>query len=531
MWNYLAFKKPLIFSVVLLLLLGSCNELSYDPSFTGDAPGAPGTKWQEIPIVLPEPKTDLPYSEEDLSATMTVADLLNIALFNNPSTRVSWNAARAAAFNYHSSLSLYYPTVGLTEILTGQKTVGGSSNVSSASGVGSSALNTGVTSQATGGAIAVTPGAVSTTTTNEIYTLFDQLTVTYLLLDFGGRHAQVQLAKQALFAADWQHNYAMQQVMLSVLTAYTSYIGNRELVLADEQDLKDAEMALKSAQVMQKAGLATLTDVLQSQSLLEQAKFNLVQARGAEKTSLANLLVAVGLPPNTNISVEDLPDQLPVINITGGIDFLLELSKRKRPDLGAAIAAVKEQQAQLTISYSAGMPSLSLNASMNKLHFFNNPTSDSRNKSIALQMNVPLFQGFYYLNQTRQIRAQIQEALANVDVQLSQIGQQVVTNYYALMTAVEALPNSEAVVELSARSFRGYVAQYKVGTSSILDMLNALTTLSNARAQEVVTRTQWAAALANLAFSVGVLGDTDERWLDTPPEQLYQLSISDQNTK
>lgn len=514
-------------SVTLLLLLGSCNELSYDPSFAGDAPAAPGEEWDEIPIVLPEPKLSLPYTAEDLKSTMSVAELLNIALYNNPTTRVSWNAARAAAYNYHSVLSIYYPTVFLTEILTAQKSFGG--DVNSASGVGSSIANTGITPNTTGGATALTP--LGTGTNREIYTIFNELTVTYLLLDFGGRQAQARLAMQTLFAANWQHNFAMQQVMLSVLTSYTSYIGNRELVAADEQDLKDAEVAYKAAEAMHKAGLATLTDVLQSQALLEQAKFNLAQARGAEKTSLADLLIAIGLPPNTDLSVADLPKALPVVDISGNVDILLELSKRKRPDLGAAIAAVKQQQAQLVISYSAGMPSLSLNASLNKLHFFNNPSSDSRNKSVSLQMNVPIFQGFFYLNQNRQIRAQIQQALANVDLQISQIAQQVVTNYYAFTTSVESLPASEAVVKSSTSAFHGYVSQYKVGTSSILDMLNSLSTLSNARAQLVVTRTQWAAALANLAFSVGILGETTEHWEDPAPTKGSKLPVTDKITE
>ena len=99
----------------------------------------------------------------------------------------------------------------------------------------------------------------------------------------------------------------MQQVMLSVLTAYTSYIGNKGLVEAYEQDLKDAQVALNATQVMKAAGLATLTDVLLAQSTLEQTRTNLYQAQGSEKTSLGEVLIAVGLPPDSKITVEDLP--------------------------------------------------------------------------------------------------------------------------------------------------------------------------------------------------------------------------------
>ena len=142
-------------------------------------------------------------------------------------------------------------------------------------------------------------------------------------------------------------------------------------------------------------------------------------------------------------------------------------------------------------------------------------------------MEVPIFQGFYYVNQQRQLRAQIAQALAQLDVQVATVSTQVVTNYYAYTSAAAALPSAQAAVEYSQRAFRGYLIQYKTGTASILDVLTALTNLSNARAQLIVIRTQWAEALANLAYSVGMLTDKSGTWQKAPPEALSQLQIQD----
>ena len=125
---------------------------------------------------------------------------------------------------------------------------------------------------------------------------------------------------------------------------------------AYEQDLKDAEVALKATQVMKAAGLATLTDVLSAQTSLETTRTNLIQAQGAEKTSFAEVLINVGLSPDANVTAEDLPQELPVVEISGNITALLELAKKKRPDLGIAIAAIRQQESQLAISYSSSMP-------------------------------------------------------------------------------------------------------------------------------------------------------------------------------
>ena len=96
------------------------------------------------------------------------------------------------------------------------------------------------------------------------------------------------------------------------------------------------------------------------------------------------------------------------------------------------------------------------------------------------------------MNQQRQLRAQVEEALAALDVQLAAVYTQVAASYYSYKAAEAALPSSEAAVESSGRAYRGYVVQYKTGTASILDVLNSLTLLSNARSQQIVTRTQWA---------------------------------------
>lgn len=492
-----------------LLLLGGCEPF-YDPVETGDVPTSPGSVWDKKPIVVKK-TAENPFTVSDLSGTMPLSRLLDIALYNNPSTRVSWNAARASAYAYRESLSTYYPTLDYIGSLNAQTQKG-----SAFATAGSNIITT------------TTPAPGAPTQTHSTIQSND-LSLSYLLLDFGGRSATAELALQTLYASNWQHDYTMQQVMLSVLTAYTSFLGNKGLVAAYEQDLKDAQVALDAAKVMRSAGLATLSDVLLAQSNLEQTRTSLLQAQGSEKTAFAEILIGVGLPPDSNISFEDLPQKLPVIEISGNISSLLELAKQRRPDLGIAIAAIKQQEAQLAISYSNSMPTLTGNANWNQIRFISPRKPSGYNEVAFLQLEFPIFQGFYYMNQQRQLRAQVEEALANLDVQVAAVETEVVTNYYAFTSAEAALPSAEAAVEYSQRAFRGFVIQYKTGTASILDVLTALTALSNARSQLVLIRTQWAASLANLAFSVGVLEETSGEWKKDPPKQLYQLPIRDDN--
>jgi outer membrane protein len=521
MRSCLQLKLSLLLHISPFFLFVGCSELFYEPSEIGDAPGSPGSEWTGKPIIYPKEKYENPFTTADLSEEMSVALLLDIALFNNPSTRATWQAARASAYAYRVARSAYYPTISGSSTLTVENdTIGGSSGSTVTSALPTTPLaNTGVTSN-----VSTASGGFK-----QIDTLFSEVNASWLMFDFGGRDSQVELAIQTMYAANWQHNFEMQEVMMAVLDNYTSYIGNKALVVGDQQSLQDAEKALKAAQVMKRAGLATMTDVLQAASTVEVAKTNLAQAIGSEKTSLGDLMISLGLPPATQVTVHDLPQKLPVIEISGGLESLLDLAKRKRPDLGAAIAAIKQQEAQLGISYSAGLPTLTASGQLSRLHFIHHPSLDGHDNNVSIALNVPLFQGFYYVNQQKQIRAQIEEALANLDVQISQVSTNVITSYYAFTSAAAALPSSEANLGYSQKAFQGYLAQYKVGTSSLLDVLNALTTLSNARSQLIVTRTQWASSLANLAFSVGILNDTMGEWKDAPPNSLFKMPLEDDN--
>ena len=359
--------------VVTLLLLGGC-EAFYEPIEYNDIPASPGSAWEKIPIEVKETAVN-PFDASYLSETMTLSELLDMALFNNPSTRASWNASRAAAYAHRASLSSYYPYLEYTGTLVAQSNRG--------------------SAYASSGQNIITTNTTTTTTQTFSNYQTNNLSLTYLVLDFGGRRATGEIALQALYSSNWTHNLTMQQVMLSVLNAYTNYIGNKGLVEAFAQDLKDAETALQAAKVMRSSGLATLTDVLLAQSTVETTRTNYLQAQGAENTSLAELLIAVGLPPTASVCIGGLPEKLPVIQISGDICSLLELAKERNPSLGVAIAAIKQQEAELALSYSNSMPIMTANTNWNQVRFIWPKKPSGYNETAFFELQFPIFQGFY----------------------------------------------------------------------------------------------------------------------------------------
>jgi len=72
----------------------------------------------------------------------------------------------------------------------------------------------------------------------------------------------------------------------------------------------------------------------------------------------------------------------------------------------------------------------------------------------------------------------------------------------------------------------GLLCNKAVGTASIQDVVISLTVLSNARSRQILTYSQWAASLANLAFSSGVLEDDSGEWTDNRPKSPCKLKYN-----
>lgn len=117
------------------------------------------------PIALPDVFAALP--DGKLSLPLAI----DLALRNSPATRATWEAARAAAAEVGSQRSQLYPELNVTGTAQRQKgTVGG-------------------------GQFAF-----------EQTTLVPALDLAWLLLDFGGRRADVAEARESLVAANFTHN-------------------------------------------------------------------------------------------------------------------------------------------------------------------------------------------------------------------------------------------------------------------------------------------------------------------------------------
>lgn len=397
-----------------------------------------------------------------------LADVVQLALCNNPQTRSLWAAARTQAATVGVSMSSYLPTLSV-----------------SGSGTRNLSRTTGQTSVATSRSLS--------------------LTASYLLYDFGARAANLENAKQLLVAANATRDATLQTNFLTAVQSYYALLSARANVDALKVAEDAARESLAAAQARYQAGIATPADKLQAQTALAQATLNLITARGTERGAEGALANIMGFDASKPFTLAPIKVSEPDPAVEQDIGKLIEQARENRPDLAAADAQIKAAEAQLAASRAAGKPSVTLSASTSSVNTTGSPTTNSG--SLSLSVSVPLFTGFNRTYQSRAAEAQIESKVAARDLLANQVALDVWKAYQTLLTNSQALRTANDLVASAEQSEQMTLGRYKAGISglSIIDVLNAQSALASAHQQRVAALYNFKSSRLALAQAIGVL--------------------------
>jgi outer membrane protein TolC len=461
--------------VVALMLSQGIASAAWKTPPVPERPNAP-VEMPNTPV--PEKAAALTIPEDLLKpgATITLAKVVDIALLNNPATRTSYLAARSATDQLGSKRAAYYPSLDLTASFNRSKNTSTDTLVNTAQNM-----------------------------------YGPEVTLDYLLLDLGGRSANVEDAQLGLIAADWSHNATIQNVVLGVETAYVEYLDAKAQLEAAQVTLKQAQVVLDAATTRHDAGVATIAEVLQAKTAFSQAQLSLQAADGAVLALRGGLATAMGLPANTPYDVGTLPAEVPLDRVSGVVEELIANAEARRPDLAAARALADKATAHVRAVRSDGLPNLSLNANAGRDYI--DPyagRSPVNSWSATAVVSFPLFTGFANTFDLRKAREDAGVAQAQADLLEQQVVLQVWQSYYALKTATQLVKTSRDLLASAEQSERVALGRYKEGVGTIIDLLTAQAALAGARAEEIQARSGWYMALAQLTHDTGSAAPLDQ---------------------
>ena len=429
-------------------------------------PSAPGVYWQSpdpLPQVPPARAASLPLEDRPLS----LPELTEFALQNNPRTRQAWYAARAVAAGVGIEKSDDLPQIALDAVL--QRSESGS----------------------------------QTGNQNPWLTRYGPaLTLSYLLYDFGAGDNRLKAAEYQALAAALAQNRVLQDVVLLVEQAYYRFLGFDALVRSNELFLKSVNTSLDATQRRRESGLATAADVYRAETQVAQAQLNLNRSQGELDKARGSLASAVGLPVNAKLRVQSFQGEPRVREITESLNNILERAKTNRPDLIAAEALTRSARAQAEAASRSGLPTLTVTGTTGRTFYTNDrPFTDTN--SILLNLHIPLFTGFKQTYTVRQAEARAAQAEASRDALSRQTELEVWQSYYDVQTAADGVSTTAVQLRAAQQTAEATLARYRGGFGSLLDLITAQVDESNARVQRIQSFLDWFTAVARLNYAIG----------------------------
>jgi outer membrane protein TolC len=406
------------------------------------------------------------------TSDLSLAELIDIALQNNPSTKQTWAEARSRAAQYGQVLSSFYPSATAQVSYYRDK----STFISP-----------------------LQPTPFYYTQGGPDFIL------SYTLFDFGQRTAAAMAAREALYYADFEHNQNVQVVIQGVMNDYYNYIYQLAEQQARQANLETAQSSLDAANEKFALGLAALGDVAQARTQFLQAKINLTSQKQQVENAFAQLAVDLGIPANLTFKVQPMPEQIEVDPSLETVEQLVQKAQEQRQDFQAAQAAVRAREALLLKSKRDVLPSIRANFDFGHYWFMGGFEEKHFHWTAILQTSFPLFQGFYYKNGIKKAQAEFQYSQASLLQLELAIVQSVTTAHMGVKTAAQNLADSNDYLKSAQMEFDIAISSYKAGTATILDVMSAQSALADARSKKANSQKDWFVSLAQIAYATGSL--------------------------
>ncbi len=325
-------------------------------------------------------------------------------------------------------------------------------------------------------------------------------TISQMLYDFGkvgGRVDQAQAMTRRQQATILRQIDIVAQDTANAVVAAHRY---QSILVSAKDYLRATERVLEMARLRSNSGVSTKADPIQALSRVDGARAYHLQYEAALRQSNERLRTLVGSPPTAQ-GVAPLPDAM-----MQGIRENQQPDYRILPDVMVAEADRQAAQAIVGQARAERWPTISLDASINKALRGNNPNTFEPHgtyQNIGINLTAPLYQGGGLEAQVRGAIAadeaaqmRIKNARLNADDQVRSYREQVDGARARLGVLAQ---RKRSIVE--ARDL--YQEQYKLGTRSILDLLNAEQEIYMAAVDEENVRHDLWQGLISYVYAVG----------------------------
>ena len=337
------------------------------------------------------------------------------------------------------------------------------------------------------------------------------LQLTQVLFDMSKWRA-LTLQEKAAGIQDVTYQTDQQTLILNTATAYFKVLAAIDTLSYTEAQKQAIYRQLDQTTQRFNVGLVAITDVQNARSQYDAVLANEVTARNDLDNAVEELRQVTGnyYPELASLNVDGFKTSKPQ-----AVNALLKEAENRNLSLLQARLNQDLAREQIRQAQDGHLPTLDLNASSG---VSNNRYSGSKSTSqdadigqnkIGLSFSLPLYQGGMVNSQVKQAQYNFVGASEQLESAHRSVVQTVRSSFNNVNASISSINAYKQAVVSAQSSLDAMEAGYSVGTRTIVDVLDATTTLYNAKQQLSNARYNYLINELNIKSALGTLNEQD----------------------
>lgn len=312
------------------------------------------------------------------------------------------------------------------------------------------------------------------------------VTARQTVYDAGKRDVEVERAASAEETATEGVEVVRFRLAYQTIDAFNAIVFQQENLKVQDQELEALRRHLAVTQEMVRAGSATDFEVLTTQVRIGDVESRRVDVANALEVRSIELRQLLGWGPDAPLALAGrFEDSAPDLRA----DSLVGLALGQRPDLRMSRSGESTARVQARLAALGDKPSVNVNLTLGaKNGYVPHLNALKPNWVAGFSVDVPVFNGFRTRSQRLESEAGLSQARARTRALERTVATQVEQALASLRASEEKIRTSRLQVRQAEAALALAETRYQAGVVTNLDVLDAQTSLSEARLVELRAR-------------------------------------------
>lgn len=337
------------------------------------------------------------------------------------------------------------------------------------------------------------------------------LALTQTLFDMSKWRA-LTLQEKTAGISDVTFQTSSQQLILNTATAYFNVLSAIDSLSYTQAQKQAVYRTLDQTTQRFNVGLVAITDVQNARSNYDTVLAAEVTARNTLDNALEKLRQVTGTfyPELASLNTDRFNTQRPE-----AVNNLLKEAESRNLSLLSARLSQDLAREQIKSAQTGYMPTVDFNASTavsnNRYSGSRKATqdNDAGENKVGLSFNLPLYSGGATNSQVQQAQYNFVGASEQLESAHRSVVQTVRSSFNNVNASISSINAYKQAVISAQSSLDAMEAGYQVGTRTIVDVLDATTTLYNAKQQLSSARYTYLINQLNIKSALGTLNEND----------------------